>query len=183
MEYFFVTWQEVSDTQYIHSEHVLADVKTVEDYCAANQANSVPATLMVTYRNYLQATERLRAVQVARCADVNKWADGVRRELQKCEDADRVALASRQGAERELKRSRGEEVPEEPETKPTVGDFEVGSSTDGEGAKRRKAILEARNPKGQKDQLPSASVESKERIRKAAVLEKRAQRAAAEWPK
>lgn len=179
MEYFFVTWQEVSDNKYVNSEHVLEVVKTVNDYYTADRGNDVPLALRITYKNYCAATERIRDVQVARCAFLKKKAEEDIHELHKCEIKAQVARANREGAVRELKRFRGEKVPEEPETTPEVGDFEVQSSTDGEGVKRRKAILKARNHKEQRDQLPSASTEDKERIRKTAVWEKRAKRAAA----
>lgn len=183
-----ITSQEVQDEAHVKSQAVLTSVKLVNDYFGAEKEGTpfhIPDAHMkphfFVYRNFSEAARRLSAIYDQRTAVLNELADEHTARAKKARLAAvrevEISLAVMEGAERERKRARGEAVPEEPPQPQQVADFEVESSADGEGVKRRKTMLEQRKNNGRTHDLPSATLFEKDKLREQAVAQKRAKRA------
>ena len=159
MDTAMITQQEAEDTLYIQSEHVL---HVVESFKKGN-LDLYPVEshfgLRITFTNYKQAIARLSSIYNHRQEFLNDYIAKTERDLQ-------TSLANLQGKERERKRSMGIDIPNEPDNKPEIQDFEVESSNDNEGVKRRKLILQKRRGK---EDLPSITPSEKEKSKQLAI--------------
>ena len=178
-----VTAQEIADEKYVRSPTVLKSVKLVNDYVTATQTGKDPeiprgvAQLhFVTFQNFNNAFTRLQKLYDLRAKNLKRAEEKLKEAARKSADASTRLNAMVEGNARAAKRARGEFVPEA--TPPQIDDFEVESTTDGEGERRRKTILRKRRGEVEdENELPTAGLWPKEQRRRQAVRDLRAKRA------
>jgi hypothetical protein len=181
-----ITQTEADDMEYIGRPFVIDCVQRVNEFLTAKDEGkplpfpeSTIGAFLVTYKNYKEAVNRIRALSDKRAAVFDEWDQEIACNLERLKRELEIAKADLDGHERECKRARGETVPEAPPAPPVVADSEVASSADAEGARRRKAILQERKGKAV-DDLPSAPVMEKKALHTVLVSERRAKRALAQ---